>query len=174
MGSFVRALPQGLLFSLGTALLVSGAGCVSRTSPPGADSISTSSPDMTITYLRWKEGLTVLFVDDVKGDHNSHGAGSTSNPVYTATLAATSADARGYKCQLETTDGVSATCRINGKEYDLAKGTLFVIKADGEQGVVHQSKRDLTSITFDLKGCREPLEKDAEIRKLLGLADLPK
>ena len=63
---------------------------------------------------------------------------------------------------------------MNGKEYDLSKGTLFVIKAKGEQVEVHQLKRDLTTIPFDANDCREPLQEDAEIRKLLGLGDLAK
>jgi hypothetical protein len=65
------------------------------------------------------------------------------------------------------------TVRINGKEYDLSKGVLFVIKAKGDQVEVHQLQRDLTAIPFDVNGCKEPLVKDAEIRKLLGLDDLP-
>jgi hypothetical protein len=129
---------------------------------------------MNIQFLRWDEGLRVLFVDDVKGNHGSHGSGSTDDPVHTSTVSAGSAEAGGYQSVLETKDGKSANCRINGKEYDLAKGALFVIKAKGEQVEVHQVQRDLTAIPFDVNGCKEPLEKDAEIRKLLGLGDLPK
>jgi hypothetical protein len=84
------------------------------------------------------------------------------------------ADTGGYRCVLETKDGKLVNCRINGKEYDLSKGTLFVIKAKGHQVEVHQLKRDLTIIPFDADGCKETLEKDKEIRELLGLADLGK
>ncbi len=89
-------------------------------------------------------------------------------------MSAGSPDTGGYKCQLETTDGKSADYRINGKEYDLTNGTLFVIKAKGKQIEVHQLKRDLTKIPFDAADCKGPIEKDAEIRKLLGLGDLPR
>ena len=116
----------------------------------------------------------VLFVDDVKGGHSSSGSGSTDNPVHTSTVSAGSPDAGGYKCQLETKDGKSANCRINGKEYDLSNGTLFVIRAKGDQIEVHQLKRDLTKIPFDAHDCKDPIETDSEIRKLLGLDDLPK
>ena len=129
---------------------------------------------MNIAFLRWKEGLIVLFVDDVKGGRSSGGSGSTDNPVHTSTVSAGSPDAGGYKCQLETEDGISANCHINGKEYDLSNGTLLVIKAKGEQVEVHQLKRDLTTIPFDATDCKGPIEEDAEIRKLLGLGDLPK
>jgi len=116
----------------------------------------------------------VLFVDDIKGGHSSEGSGSTHNPVHTTIVSATSPDTGGYECQLETKDGKSATCRINGKTLDLSNGALFVIKAKKEQVEVHQLKRDLTTIPFDNEDCREPVQKDAEIRKLLGLGDLPK
>jgi hypothetical protein len=174
MRSFLAHLRSGLLACLGMALLASGTGCGLRTTPPGADGIGIMSPGMNIRFLRWKEGLVVLFVDDVKGSHSSHGSGSTDNPVHTETWSAGAADTGGYQCVLETKDGKSANCRINGKEYDLSKGTLFVIKAKGDQVEVHQLKRDLTIIPFDVDGCREALEKDKEIRELLGLADLGK
>jgi len=159
--------------SIGIALVICLVGCGTRTTPPGPTTIGTSAPGMSITFLRWKEGLMVLFVDNVKGSHRSGGSGSTDNPVHTATVSA-GPETGGYKCQIETKDGKSATCRINGKEYDLSKGTLFVIKAKGEQVEVHQLKRDLTAIPFDADGCREPLQKDAEIRNLLELGELPK
>jgi hypothetical protein len=133
-----------------------------------------SAPGLNIAFLRWKEGLRVLVVDDVTGQHGSHGTGSTDNPVYTATVSAGDADAGGYTCRLETRDGKSAACRINGKEYDLSKGTLFVIKAKGAQTEVHQLRRDLAAVPFDLQGCRKAVEKDAEIQRRLRPADGPK
>ena len=103
-------------------------GCGTKTTPPGADTIGTTAQGMNIAFLRWKEGLMVLFVDDVKGSHHSNGSGSTENPIHTATISA-GPEIAGFRCQLETTDGKSAICRINGKKYDLSNGALFVIKA---------------------------------------------
>lgn len=174
MSSCARYLGLYLLLCGGVGLAISACGCGMRTTPPGPATIGTSAPGMNIKFLRWKEGLMVLFVDDVKGNHSSHGAGSTNNPVHSESGSAGSAGAGGYQWQLETADGKSATCRINGKEYDLSKGALFVIKAKGEQVEVHQLQRDLSTIPFDADGCREPLRKDAEILKNLGLGDFPK
>jgi hypothetical protein len=137
------------------------------------DTIGTTAPGMNITFLRWKEGLMVLFVDDVKGDHSAGGSSSTSNPVHKASVSAGSSEAGGYECLLETTDGKSAVCRINGIDFDLSKGALFVIKSQGEQVDVHQLKQDVTSIPFDTEKCREPIRKDEKIREILGLGDLP-
>src|SRR4051794_26914248 len=69
MKSFIADVPRASLFALGMALLVGGAGCGPRMTPPGAASIGTSAPGMSIQFLRWNEGLLVLFVDDVKGSH---------------------------------------------------------------------------------------------------------
>ncbi len=174
MSSFKECCRLCLVMSIGFAWVVSLSGCGVRTTPPGPTSLGTSVPGMTITFLRWKQGLTVLFVDDVKGGHGSAGSGSTDDTMHTSTVSAGDPDSGGYKCLLETKDGISAICRINGKEYDLANGTLFVIKSKGEQVEVRQLKRDLTKIPFDAADCRAPIGQDAEIRKLLELGDLPK
>jgi hypothetical protein len=174
MRSFAVNHPRCLIVLTCVVLIISVAGCRTQSTPPGADTIGTSAPGLSITFLRWKEGLMVLFVDDIKGGHSSRGSGSTDNPVHTQIVSATSPDTGGYECQIETTDGKSAVCRINGNDYDLSEGTLFVVKAQGEQVEVHQLKRELTTIPFDAENCREPIQRDAEIRKLLGLGDLPK
>lgn len=160
-----------LIALLGVVWIISVAGCGTGSTPPAPDTILTTAPGMNITFLRWKEGLSVLYVDDVKGGHRSGGSGSTRNPVHTATIVAGSPKSGGYECKLESKDGKSAICRINGKDYDLTKGTLFVIKSNEEKAEVHQLKRDLTIIPFDEKTCRKPIQEDEEIRKLLGLDD---
>ena len=113
----------------------------------------------------------VLFVDNVKGGHRSGGSGSTDNPVRTQRGSAGDVDAGGYQWQIQTTDGNSANCRINGKDYDLSKGSLFVINAKREQVEVNQFKQDLSAIPFDAEGCKELIAKDTEIRNVLGLSD---
>ena len=57
--------------------------------------------------------------------------------------------------------------------YDLSKGALFVLKAKGEQVEVRQLSRDLSAIPFDAK-CRDVIENDAEILKVVRPTDLPK
>lgn len=174
MRAFALRHPRYLIVFIGFAFIISVGGCVTRTTPPGADVIGSSSVGMNFVYLRWKEGLTVLFVDDVKGGTSSRGSGSTDSPVHTSVVSAGDPESGGYKCELETKDGKSANCRINGKDCDLSEGTLFVIKANGKHVEVYQLKRDLTAIPFDADRCREALQKDTEIRKLLGLSELPK
>ena len=174
MCSFAGYVIRSLLGAAGIGLVIFVFGCTPRSTPPGPNTIGSSAPGLTFTFLQWKEGLMLLLVDDIEKSHQSRGSASTSNPVYSGSGSAESADGRGYKWQIETTDGKAATFRIDGKEYDLSKGALFVIKAKGEQVEVHQLKRDLTTIPFDADGCKEHLKKDAEILRLLGAGDVPK
>lgn len=157
-------------FSASLGLVVVFFGCGAPSTPPGPTTIGTSAPGMNITYLGWKEGLRILFVDDVKGSHQSGGAGTTTSTVHKSVGGAGSGQT-SYQWQIEATGGTSAKCQINGKEYDLSKGSVFVIKAKDEDVGVHQLQRDLSAIALDTEGCRDPIQNDAEIRKLLGLSN---
>ncbi len=70
--------------------------------------------------------------------------------------------------------GKAATFRIDGNAYGLSQGAVFVLKTKADKVEVHQMKRDLSAVPFDVEGCREFLKKDAEILKALGGGDLPK
>ena len=111
----------------------------------------------------------LLLVDDVKGGHSVK---TTHEDIrkggFTQSGSSGANDGRGYKWKFETKDGKAASFRIEGKEYDLSKGTLFVIKEKAEQADVRQFKRDLSTIPFDFDGCLEFLEKDDEIQKVFG------
>jgi hypothetical protein len=144
---------------------------------PGPDSFCHSSGDISFTLHRWKEGTTILLVNDglLEGDVPGF-VDSASTTVYSGNGYVILKDGRGYKWQIETTAAKAFTFRIDGKEYDLSKGTLFVtkIKAKGEPVEVHQLKRDLSAVPFDAEGCRDFLRKDAEVMKLLSPAVVPK
>lgn len=160
-----------VLVVLGLGLVIPTAGCRARSTPPGADAMSASDLEMSFLSLRWKEGLRLLFVDDLKGEHASRGSGSTESPIHT--VVGSAGPANGARCawKLETQDGKSAKLTINGKDYDLSQGTLFVIKASGDEIDVHQLKRDLSTIPLEVESCLVQLKKDAEITKILGIGN---
>jgi hypothetical protein len=160
--------------ALGLGMLMFG--CGTQTTVPGPDSIGSSTPGLSFTYLKWKEGTSLLLVDDIflGGSHHSGGSGTTQIPIYSGSGSAKAADGGGYKWQVETKDGKTIKFSIDGKDYDLSKGTLFVMKVKGDKTDVHQLKRDLSAIPFDSHKCEEALKKDAEVMKLLGPAELPK
>lgn len=155
-------------------LAIASAGCGTRTTPPGPTTIGTSAPGMNITYLHWNEGLAVLFVDNVKGARSAKGSGSTRSPVYLETGSGGSPGSAQYRWKLETTDGKSASLTIDGKDFDLSAGTVFVLKAKGNDIEIHQLQRELSTIPFDAEGCKEHLQKDAEISKILATGEADK
>ena len=158
------------LLVLGFGFLIPPAGCRPRSTPPGADTTSASDGQMSFVSLRWKEGLRLLFVDDLKGDHASRGSGSTESSVYTQVGSA--GPANGARCdwRLETVDGKAARLTINSKAYDLTKGALFVAKANGDEFSIHQLQRDLSTLPAEPLECQAALKRDAELMKLLGIS----
>ena len=56
MRSFALDCSRCLIVFIGVALILSVAGCGTRTTPPAAGKIYTSAPGMNIVFLRWKEG----------------------------------------------------------------------------------------------------------------------
>jgi hypothetical protein len=152
----------------GLGLLAVVIGCQPRSTPAGPGMLTSSGSGISFTYLKWDQGLRILLVDNVAGGHGSSSSGSTNDPVHRSKGYA-GPDGSGYKWEVDSTNGTSATLKIDGKEYDLANGALFVVKAKEGNVEVHQLKRDLSAIPYDGAGCREAIEKDAEIRKLLGL-----
>lgn len=153
-------------------------GCGTGRIPPAPQSVASVGPDVAFRFLRWKEGLNLLLVDDIHlGSHPAKGSGSTNNPVHTESGMASSRDGRGYTWQLETTDGRTAKFTIDGKEYDLSKGTLVVVRTKGETVQVLQLNRDLArdlAGVLDADGCRDYLKKDGEVMKFLEAGDAPK
>jgi hypothetical protein len=167
MRSFSVSLRPGLLVLATVVPFASAPGCGPRSTPPSPSAIASSGPGLSFSLHRWKEGLNLLLVDDLPGGHGSHGSGSTNNPVWSESGSGGTADGTGYKWQLETTDGMTARFRLDGKEYDLANGTLFVITRQDKQLTVHQLKRDLSAVPHDADKCREYLTRDEEVQKLL-------
>jgi len=153
-------------------------GCGLKSTPPAPQSVVSQGPDVAFWFLRWNEGLNLLLVDDIHlGRHETKGSGSSNNPVHTESGMASSRDGRSYTWQLETTDGRTAKFSIDGKEYDLSKGALVVVRTKGETVQVLQLNRDLArdlAGVLDADGCRDYLKQDGEVMKFLEVGDAPK
>jgi hypothetical protein len=137
----------------------------------GAPSLAPGpgKPFPHIAILQWQEGLTLLLVEAAwartsrSGDFYSQSGGAW--------------DAVGdqrYEWHLRTGDGKTGTFRIvPGKEYDLSKGAVFVIKASGDKVEVHQLARQLPNNSVGTKPAEEYIKNDTEIRKLFGTPEGP-
>jgi hypothetical protein len=126
-------------------------------------------PFPQITIFQWQDGLTFLLVEQPwartsrSGDFYSQAGGAWD-----------AAGDQRYEWHLRTADGKTATFRIvPGKEYDLSKGAVFVIKASGDKVEVHQLSRQLPTEPIGKKVVEEYIKNDAEIRKVLGAPDVP-
>ncbi len=149
----------------GMAILMGLAGCGSKTTPPGASFVygQVHVPEGfggSFLALRWKEGLSILLLDDIAAGHESSGSGSTEGPVWRGQGGAVAADGRQVSWRAETTNGITAAFFVNGQAYDPAQGTLFLIRTIGGQTNVMQQKRDLSGRCFDSADCELWLESD--------------
>ena len=141
-------------------------------SPPrllsgGAPSLGGTGPGQPvpqISFLQWKEGLTVIIVQEAWTRTGSSGDFySQSGGVWDA------AGDQRYEWRLQTSDGKTGTFRVvPGKEYDLSKGAVFVIKASGDKVEVHQLTRQLPNIPIGTKPAEEYIKNDTEVRRILG------
>jgi hypothetical protein len=179
MCSFSGHFRRCLLGTAGFGLVILVLGCISRSSPPGEiRSMSGGDVGWGFIFVEWKEGPILLLARSIPGSGPGRstfgGHGSSNNPVYSWSASTTYADGRGWKCQIEATDGKVTTFRIDGKEYDLSQGTVFVLTTKADKVDVHQMKRDLSAVPSDAEACREFLNKDAEMMKALREGDLPK
>jgi len=151
-------------------VLLIASGC--RGSPqPEPPLLSFAEKDGTVFFLRLKEVGTIIICCDIPG-----GAGGIKNswsgppPVGKSEGYASAKDGRREDWKFETTDGGrSVKFSVNGKEYDLSSGGLFLVKTKGGKTEVEQLNQDLSAVQPDEESCRSFVRKDPAISKLLGV-----
>jgi hypothetical protein len=141
-------------------------GCAGKSTPPGPSITSSVVEDLGFSFLKWKEGRAIMFVDNVGGGQTARGSGSTEDLVYRGSGSSTSKDGHGYEWTYKTTDGKRVDLKIDGVEYDLDKGGMFVIHLAGDQVTVHQKNIDLSQLTHDHEECRAFLKGKPDLLKL--------
>jgi hypothetical protein len=168
---------QRALLGLGVVLvswLVSGCkgslqGSQAPASPAG---IQTTVGNGSVVFYRWQEGPTVMIWSDVTDGSSSSGASAGGPPWHCTVNGYKSApDGRRFEWRLTTTDGQTVQCFLDGKEYDLSQGTLFLVKTKGGKTEIEQLKQDLTAVQPDAESCKEFAEKDPAVSKFLGQGD---
>lgn len=154
------------------AILFGLASCAGKTTPPGASFVYgqihvTEGFGGSFLALRWKEGLTILLVDDIAAGHESSGSGTTEGPKWRGQGGAVAADGRDVSWRAETTDGKTVSFFINGQVYDLAQGTLFLIRTTGGRTSVIQQKRDLAGRCSTSDDCELWLKNDPTVAQFI-------
>jgi hypothetical protein len=157
-----------LLLALAVLWCAAVVGCGRRTTPPGASVLYAQIPGTGthFQFLKWQEGLAILFVDGIAGSHTTSGGGSTSDPVHHRTGQVKSKEGHGYDWELETTDGLTAKFKINDTNYEVGKGTVFVVHLNSELATVHQLDLDLSKLNFDQNDCLSFLQNNPDLIKL--------
>jgi hypothetical protein len=108
-----------------------------------------------------------MFCADVQHG-TSGGGGGTAGPLYKEQGFIAAPDGRRFDYQLETRDGRSLQCRLNGEEYDLSQGALFLVKTKGGRTEVEQLRRDLSTVQPDPESCKDFVRKDPAVSQFLG------
>ncbi len=111
--------------------------------------------------------MAILLIDNITKAHQSSGKGSTSDPVHRQTGSAESKEGNRYDWKFETADGLSADIEIDGKNYDIGKGAVFVIAANKKETTVDQIDLDLSNLS-DVESCRNFIKTN---REALSLGD---
>lgn len=125
-------------------LLVSA--CLRQETQPGPFTRAGYIDDIAFAALRWPDGETVLFIDDIKDEHTHGGSSTSGDPVFYQRGQAVAADGRSYQYRLEKQAGQRSNLTIDDQTYDLAQGTLFLITTREEPTLVQQYQRDLSTI----------------------------
>jgi hypothetical protein len=149
--------------------LVLASGCAPQQRPPSPAGLTLAIGSGSLAYYRWKEGPAVMICFDIQGGHGSAGEAVAGPPwVVKQQGFASSVDGRRVDWQLETTDGRSVKCHLDGQEYDLAKGPLFLVKTKGGKTEVEQLSRDLSAVQPDFESCKGFVRKDPAVSRFLG------
>src|SRR5262249_44734558 len=98
----------------------------------------TGTGQATGVYCLWQNRVALVVFTDVTGG-GSAGIGPPG-PKYHWEAAAP--DARRIAWACETDAGSSGRVTINGQEYELAQGPLFLVSVGGEKTHVSQLRRD--------------------------------
>jgi hypothetical protein len=107
---------------------------------------------------------------DKKPVHTSSKSSNDSPPLVSKEEGVQSAgDGRRLEWSMETSDGRTVKCRLDGKEYDLAKGTLFLVRTKGGKTEAEQLSTDLSAVQTDAKSLEDFARKDAAVSKFLAI-----
>jgi hypothetical protein len=124
-------------------------GCSGKRTPPGPDSAYGTFESAAYNLFRWEEGPSILIWHDASESGTCHGSGSTEDPVYHMNCNAQGADGTELVWSLESSDGETVEMQINGVDYDLSDGNLFLIRTQEGETEIMQLQKDLTGITLE-------------------------
>ena len=164
-------------FTLLAAFLLTITACAPRTTAPAPDVAAGAVDGTGYRFLRWKQGLAILIWYDFRGDSasssTSSGGGLGARPTYTVEGHAKSADGRRLEWRVETTDGRTASFRLNGEPYEVSRGTLFIVRMEDGDADVTRLERDLSRVEPNHASIVAFARGDPDLAPLVGQAPSP-
>src|SRR5262249_61656286 len=103
------------------------------------------------------------------GDTEGGGGGlSSSSSVLTAHAWLRTKDGRTVDWWCQTSDGMTGQVRINGQQFNLEDGALFLVSTRGGQVQIEQHKRYLLEMAPEDKNLKRFTKEDPEVKRFLS------
>lgn len=111
--------------------------------------------------------LFVLWSDLPNG-----GGGSTSSNMHGVSCTGKMVGLEGHVLEFacESSDGKTGTAQIGGQSYDLGKGSLFLVTADGDAWRIQQLDRNLQELPIDKENLCDLAQRDDAIKTFFAEA----
>jgi len=121
-------------------------------------------------YGTWGEAIAVVVWFDRSS--GSSGVSVAEGSVTYSGLSAPPGRSRiEWRC--DTSDGRTGVVRIDGQQYDLSKGAIFLVSTKGGRAEVQQLQRDLARFKPGHDGLEELAKEDAEVARFAAEAGEP-
>ncbi|MBI3409731.1 MAG: hypothetical protein HY040_15430 [Planctomycetes bacterium] len=165
-----RLLPPLLLF------LTLLAGCKSYT-PPDCKGGIAALGDTTLQAVWRRDGLLVLVWSDIspkspgfgsEGGSSSSHSGSVGRTEWNSTVK--SNDGRSVQLKAATSDGINWTVAVNGTEYRLDDGAVFLVRTRGQAVKVIQVKQDISAMPPTHETWQRLPTENAEVQEFVKQA----
>jgi hypothetical protein len=125
----------------------------------------------TVQYLSRSDGLFVVVWSDLSTTGASFNeAGSSTNGRIEWHSTVKAGDGRAVQLKVGTTDGKAFTVTVNGKEYGLDDGALFLVQTHGASAKVTQVKQDLSALPPTSETWQRLAKESTEVKEFLTQA----
>jgi hypothetical protein len=126
----------------------------------------------TVQYLSRSDGLFIVVWSDLFSGDAGFGteAGSSSNGRIEWHSTVKTGDGRAVQLKVGTTDGKAWTVTVNGKEYGLDDGALFLVQTRGGATKVTQVKQDLSTLPPTSETWQQLAKESPEVKEFLTQA----
>jgi hypothetical protein len=141
--------------------------CGPRATPPGPETAAGVYQGAGYEYFRWEEGLRLMIWHQDPEFSGCRSSSSTTDHRFVLDCQASSRTGVEFGWRLETEDGTEASLSINGREFDLDDGALFLMRTSAGKAEITQLPRDLSGLRADSDAVVQFGLKDPELGAFL-------